>query len=981
MRRSFTLASAIVVALSFAWSATPASAAALTVTSPTQLAAYAAGSEQAAVTQAGSGSALDTTPADPSVAAGANDVVEAVNSALFVYSRSATGMTAVTPLATFSIPAMIGGTSGWHERDPRVLYDPSTGLFLLMVLQYNPSGCGSQIAVFVSQSDPTQAWTVRGSLGIASQLTGDELANVSVAMTSTLIVESSDYQNCTGGAFLASQTDIIQKADLMTGHTTVNSVVAKVPGPLGVQPVMGLGLSTVAFQIANDTNCSGPAANTYAIFTITGTPDTKNAAITCTAAESEPNGSSIPPAAPQSGTSATLQTNDDRFLDAAWVNNVLWATGNTGCTLSSVVRSCLNVVSVNASSTGSVTGATQLTPEGVTGAYLYYPALAVDSSGNVFVTFDQSSSTAFESMEVATITGTTWSSFIALHTSATFYSPSGCSLCTWGAYSAAVQDPLHPTDVWVVSEDTDGGTSANCATANTCWNTYLGRYTFAGPSVSSLTPASGPGDGGQLVTVAGSDFATGTTVTIGGTPVTPGNLSPDSFTFTTPAGPAAGGVVHVVATDSIGSSSATSTQSSYLYIPLSNYVPLVPFRILDTRSTSCVQCTGGAIGQNATRTVPISSYTDPATHQSVPAGATAVVVNVTEVGGSAGSLLTVYPTGTPQPKASNLNFGPGTVTPNLVTVSLGTLGSVKAINIYNSVGSVNVLGDVEGYFIPPLASTPAGEFHPIAPVRVCDTRSTSPTPACKAHGILAAGAPMVVTVTGIGTNPIPSGGTAAAAVLNLTGVGSSAPTYLSVYPTSSNGTCGSPRVSTLNLLANAVEANRVMVELGPGPSGPDSAVCVFTSVGKINVLLDANGWYGTASATTGYQYQAIAPSRICDTRVASLGCSTGAIGAGLSLARLIHVAGEGGVPSTGPVAVIANLTAIVPSAGTYLVAYPANLTVNPTASDVNLNAGTILPNLIVVQLDTTAGADDGCIELLNSVGSVNAVVDVEGWFQ
>ena len=55
------------------------------------------------------------------------------------------------------------------------------------------------------------------------------------------------------------------------------------------------------------------------------------------------------------------------------------------------------------------------------------------------------------------------------------------------------------------------------------------------------------------------------------------------------------------------------------------------------------------------------------------------------------------------PQASNLNFGPRTVIPNLVTVTLGQGGAVV---IYNAAGSVNVLADVEGYFEPepPLTS-------------------------------------------------------------------------------------------------------------------------------------------------------------------------------------------------------------------------------------------------------------------------------------
>jgi len=34
-----------------------------------------------------------------------------------------------------------------------------------------------------------------------------------------------------------------------------------------------------------------------------------------------------------------------------------------------------------------------------------------------------------------------------------------------------------------------------------------------------------------------------------------------------------------------------------------------------------------------------------------------------------------------------------------------------------------------------------------------------------------------------------------------------------------------------------------------------------------------------------------------------------------------------------------------------------------------------------VELDTTADAHDGEVYLYNSAGSVNAIIDIEGWFQ
>ena len=191
----------------------------------------------------------------------------------------------------------------------------------------------------------------------------------------------------------------------------------------------------------------------------------------------------------------------------------------------------------------------------------------------------------------------------------------------------------------------------------------------------------------------------------------------------------------------------------------------------------------------------------------------------------------------------------------------------------------------------------------------------------------------------------------------------------------------------MNLTAGAVQANRVMVELGPATTGgPDTSLCVYNAAGTINVLIDANGWFGSSTATSspqGYQYQGIESTRICDTRVSMPPCPAGAIGPALS--RLTPVAGASLIPASGSgttvVAIVANLTAVAPTATTFLTLYPANLTHRPQASDVNLNAGVVLPNLVVVQIDTTGDANDGDVYLYNSAGSVNAIIDIEGWFQ
>jgi len=93
----------------------------------------------------------------------------------------------------------------------------------------------------------------------------------------------------------------------------------------------------------------------------------------------------------------------------------------------------------------------------------------------------------------------------------------------------------------------------------------------------------------------------------------------------------------------------------------------------------------------------------------------------------------------------------------------------------------------------------------------------------------------------------------------------------------------------------------------------------------------------------------------------------------------VAVAGVEGIPGSGPVAIIATLTAAAGTQPTYLTVYPADVGPKPNASDLNLNPGMALSNLVVV--GPASGAHPGDLNLFNAMGSINAVLDVDGWFQ
>ena len=147
------------------------------------------------------------------------------------------------------------------------------------------------------------------------------------------------------------------------------------------------------------------------------------------------------------------------------------------------------------------------------------------------------------------------------------------------------------------------------------------------------------------------------------------------------------------------------------------YTAVTPFRVCDTRPVATGiasnQCNSGSpsgpITNNSTRAVKVTGGV-------VPSTATAIVVNLSAIAPTARTLLAVYPTGGTR-GVSNVNPLPGQVVAVLVEVGIGSGGD---LNVYNSVGTINIAMDIEGY----VDSTSPGMFNPTTPTRICDTRAS-----------------------------------------------------------------------------------------------------------------------------------------------------------------------------------------------------------------------------------------------------------------
>lgn len=415
----------------------------------------------------------------------------------------------------------------------------------------------------------------------------------------------------------------------------------------------------------------------------------------------------------------------------------------------------------------------------------------------------------------------------------------------------------------------------------------------------------------------------------------------------------------VQASDPFGNT-VTSARSNPVTIAASPGAPRFqttdPCRLFDTRTgggtcAAAVPVTRGKVGPGGTLQVKVAGVAG------VPADATAVVLNLTAVGASSATYVTAWPDGQPRPLVSNLNVAGPQATPNLVVVPIGAGGS---IDLYNTAGTVDLLGDLAGYFAP---EARAG-FSAVGPCRVFDTRTGGG--ACTGAGHfprakLGPGATLRVKVSGVAGVPA----NATSVVLNLTAVSATVGTYVTAWAD------GRPRpvVSNLNVVGPGATPNLAVV-----PIGTDGYIDLYNAAGSVDLLGDLAGYF--APTVSGW-FAGVGPCRAMDTRVGAGTCPgagatpIGKVGTG-GVAR-VQVAGIAGVPF-GAAAVVLNVTAVGASVPTYVTAW-ADGGRRPVVSNLNVAGPQATPNLVVVPV-----GPGGFIDLYNAAGRVDLIVDLTGYF-
>src|SRR3989454_198713 len=394
---------------------------------------------------------------------------------------------------TFPLSTFFGVPSTDFISDPKVHFDTASGRWFASIADVTT---GSVLLEVSATDDPTGSWNSYR----VSTITGCADQPLLGFSDLVVIVSANDFSSCTSGnpSYLGVQYWVLNKTDLLSGAVARTMSFGPAPTLFSVHPVQSLLSRDTEFMVSTG---SGPTSS-LTLFSVTGVPP---GLVLVTPQNLGIRSTTVSPSAPQLGSRSTLDTADNRAQDAMWADERLWLSLADGCIPAgdNRVRSCVRLIEVDTVNATIV----QDFDVGISGKYLFSPALRTDAAGNLVVVFGYSSTTEYPEMRVATRSVHDPPNTIGapqVLRAGEGPEASGCpnnSVCRYGDYFGASQNPSDLGIVWVAGEygTASGWATFIAAMAETVQLTVA--YAVQGGGSAYLPPTLTYVRGGQSVTV------------------------------------------------------------------------------------------------------------------------------------------------------------------------------------------------------------------------------------------------------------------------------------------------------------------------------------------------------------------------------------------------------------------------------------------------------------------------------------------------
>ena len=379
-----------------------------------------------------------STPPDTNGAVGPSHLLLTTNGTVRIQDHSGTILSSVNLLSFWS------GLGVTDVFDPRSYFDPHSGRFIVICCAQRRSASSGMLLAVSETDDPTGNW-YRWVLD-ADPADLDWLDYGNLGFTAGEITFTGNLFSIASDAFGGVQFWRIDKASALDGGAlTMESFKVTNAGGTLVPAVTLDAAQTTQYVIrAGTSNLFG--SGRVQLYRLSGALGATTLGVLPNAALGA-SWSIALPNAPQLGTGASIETNDDRMLSAVFRFGRVWCCHTVGLPTAGPTRTAAKWWSVEPA-TGLVHQSGVLDDGALS---FYYPSLAVNSQGLMMLGCSGSSPTEYVGAYYAWRNPDT--ALGALEGFQRYHAGAGpFSGPRWGDYSGIYVDPVDGTSLWVLQQ-------------------------------------------------------------------------------------------------------------------------------------------------------------------------------------------------------------------------------------------------------------------------------------------------------------------------------------------------------------------------------------------------------------------------------------------------------------------------------------------------------------------------------------------------